>query len=161
MPRRWIVNASPIVTLSKAGHIGLLRATAESMSIPEAVAREIAAASPNDPARIWIETDGAACICPATVDPRVAEWNLGAGETAVLSLALERPGTDAVVDDAAARKAAATLGIPAIGTLGVVVLARGLGLILAASPVVDDLRRSGLYLSENVLRSALRLAGEE
>jgi predicted nucleic acid-binding protein len=47
-------------------------------------------------------------------------WDLGAGETAVLSYALANSGWTAVVDDNAARKCARSFAISAKGTLAVV-----------------------------------------
>jgi predicted nucleic acid-binding protein len=59
---------------------------------------------------------------PVRVDvvssPRVAAWDLGAGETAVLSHALANPPLRAVIDDMDARRCAQTLGIPMLGTGG-------------------------------------------
>ena len=57
--------------------------------------------------------------------------------------ALGLPGCRTVVDDLAARKFAASLGIPATGTLGIVLRARSQGIIPATRPVVEDLLRGG------------------
>jgi predicted nucleic acid-binding protein len=57
--------------------------------------------------------------------------------------ALGLPGCRTVVDDLAARKSAASLGIPATGTLGIVLRARSQGIIPATRPVVEDLLRGG------------------
>lgn len=69
---------------------------------------------------------------------------MGSGESEVLSLALARPGAKAVVDDLTARKCAYALGIPVMGGLGVVVLAKRQGMIPRASSVFHDLIQSGL-----------------
>ena len=62
-------------------------------------------------------------------------WDLGAGESAVLSWAMKRPGTLAVLDDFAARKCATALGIPVVGTLGVALLAKKRGVVQDARPL--------------------------
>ena len=41
MPDRWVVNASPLITLAKAGHLALLTALAREILIPEAVVAEV------------------------------------------------------------------------------------------------------------------------
>jgi predicted nucleic acid-binding protein len=68
----------------------------------------------------------------------------------------ERPA----VDDLAACRCAAALGIPVRGTLGLVLVARSRGVIPAARPVLEQLRRSGMYLSDRVRDRALSLIGE-
>jgi predicted nucleic acid-binding protein len=66
----------------------------------------------------------------------------------------EQLGVDLVlVDDAAARREAALLRIRITGTVGVLRLAAERGWIDVPA-VVAELRRSGLYLSESLIRSA-------
>ncbi len=57
-------------------------------------------------------------------EPTVQMWDLGAGETAVLIYALLHEGWRAVVDEGVARRCAYALGIPLIGTLGIILRAR-------------------------------------
>jgi hypothetical protein len=76
------------------------------------------------------------------------------------AVALGLPGCRAVIDDLAARKCAASLGIPVIGTLGIVLRARRQGIIPAARPVVEDLLRGGMFLSRSLLDRALALVDE-
>jgi predicted nucleic acid-binding protein len=65
-----------------------------------------------------------------------------------------------VMDDLAGRKCAASCGLLVRGTLGIVLLAKKRGMISAARPVIDDMLRTGLYLSKPVLDSALARVGE-
>jgi predicted nucleic acid-binding protein len=88
------------------------------------------------------------------------QWGLGPGESAVLAEAMGLPGCRAVIDDLAARKCAASLGIPFIGTLGIVLRARRQGIIPAARPVMEDLLRGGMFLSRALLDRALALVCE-
>ena len=92
--------------------------------------------------------------------PRVAAWNLGDGESSVLSYALENPACRAVVDDAEARRCARTLGIRTLGTGGVLVLAKQRGLIVSVAEGLNRLRQAGLWLSDDVARLLLARAGE-
>jgi predicted nucleic acid-binding protein len=92
----------------------------------------------------------------------VLEWSLGAGESAVLSLTLEEEGRRAVLDDAEGRRCARTLGIPVIGTLGVVLRARKEGFVASAAEVLRALRSSGLFIDDEIVRRVLReLLGED
>lgn len=88
-------------------------------------------------------------------DLDVLAWDLGAGETAVLSWALANPGWIAVLDDGMARRCAHTLSVPLLGTLGIIIRARRAGLIAAAAPVFRALQAQGLRLDEAVVREAL------
>lgn len=83
-----------------------------------------------------------------------------AGESAVLALAMQHPGTEAVIDDLLARKCAATLTVPVRGTLGIVLTAKNRGIIPLARPVIEDMMNIGLYLSKRVLNGTLSKVGE-
>ncbi len=65
-----------------------------------------------------------------------------------------------MIDDLAARRCAASLGLKVNGTLGLVLLAKQSGRIAAARPVMEDLIRGGMFLSRLVLDRALALVGE-
>ena len=64
----------------------------------------------------------------------------------MLAWAYTYPNTEAIVDDLAARRCAAALGIPVRGTLGLVLTAKQRGVIPAARPILERLRGSGMYL---------------
>ena len=85
---------------------------------------------------------------------------LDPGESAVLALAFGDPESEVVLDDQAARRAAARLGIPCVGTLGLVLTAKGLGVISEARPLVEELRQAGLYLDDDFVDEVLRRIGE-
>jgi len=106
------------------------------------------------------ETDWLMVRPVAAVPTAIIEWRLGAGESSVLALALAHPGTEAVIDDLAGRKCAASLRIPVRGTLGIVLTAKKRGAIPRARPVIEDMMTAGLYLSKYVLEAALRRVGE-
>jgi predicted nucleic acid-binding protein len=91
--RIWVVNASPLITLAQAGHLDLILRLCPDPLIPSAVANEIAAGPETDPARRWLKTEGQPRITTSiALDSRVVSWDLGGGETEVLSLALSQPG---------------------------------------------------------------------
>jgi predicted nucleic acid-binding protein len=90
----------------------------------------------------------------------VAVWQVGAGESQVLGWALREPGKVAILDDRAARRCATLLGIPVIGTVGVVALAKRRGLVSAAAPLFTALEEAGLFLSKALIREVLADLGE-
>lgn len=92
--------------------------------------------------------------------PGVAAWDLGAGESEILSWIIAEPGAIAILDDRSARQCAATFGIRTRGTLGVLLDAKRAGLITTVGPLIDKLRGGGLYLSDTIIENALKIAGE-
>lgn len=161
MRNSWVVNASPLILLAKVGRLDLLSDLADKLVIPAAVAAEILAGPVADPAGQWLRGDGAPWIrADAPLDPAVAAWDLGAGETAVLNWACQQRDFEAILDDRAARKCALIQRIPYRGTIGVILAAKKQGLIPAAKPVCDQVVQAGLLIDRNVLQGALSLAGE-
>jgi predicted nucleic acid-binding protein len=65
------------------------------------------------------------------------------------------------MDDRRGRRAAATIGVPVIGTLGLILVAKRQGVIGAARPVVEHLlRTTDWYLSVSFREQALARVGE-
>jgi predicted nucleic acid-binding protein len=156
-----VVNASPLIYLSRARLLDLLLILGPSLRVPRPVAAEIRMRGSSDETAHalatvpWLQT-----VESPAAPPEILEWDLGEGETAVLACALRVPGTLAVIDDLAARRCAETLKIPLIGTLGVVLRAKRQGRIEAARPVLERLAKAGMYLSDRVSNRALALVGE-
>ncbi|MGB3492092.1 MAG: DUF3368 domain-containing protein, partial [Elainellaceae cyanobacterium] len=114
-----------------------------------------------DSAVTWLQQAGQTLIQTApAVDSRVASWDLGLGESQVLSWAMSDRSYEAIIDDLAARKAAKILQIPVRGTLAVIVLAKQMGYIASAQQDLENLVQVGLRISPAVLAQAIALAGE-
>lgn len=161
MTKRWVINASPIISLTKIDRIHLLEQLCDKMVIPQGVADEIKLGGYNDSAAIWIEKHAQPFIQPVSViDPKVANWDLGLGESHVLSWAIEHSGYEAVLDDLAARKAAKVLQIPVRGTISVVILAKQQGFITSVREDLESLIEVGLRVSPTLMKQAIALAGE-
>lgn len=156
-----VVNASPLIFFSRSGHWDLLMSIARRILIPQAVADEIVARGQQDPTARQLQRAQQVQIVPVSHVPLVIErWGLGAGESAVIALAGVTSGAVVVMDDLAGRKCAASCGLIVRGTLGIVLMAKKRGAISAARPVMDDMLRTGMYLSRPVLDSALARVGE-
>ncbi len=157
-----IVNTSPLIHLAEGGLLDLLRGReGDSVWVPEPVAVEIRAYGESDPTaqalahHAWLE------VRPVSAVPdEILIWNLGSGESSVLALAKASPGSTAVIDDLAGRRCAEALGLPLRGTVGLVLSAKLAGRLPQARPVLEQLRDSGMYLSDATLSRALRLVGE-
>ncbi len=156
-----VINASPLIFLSRGRHLDILRHFFDNVYVPEAVANEIRRKGSGD---ITVESLDSATwiiILPTVPVPSmVLEWGLGLGESSVIAYACQHQGTVAVLDDLAARKCAASMNLPIRGTLGIVLVAKQRGIIPSARAVMEDLIRGGLYLSGPVLDAALARVGE-
>jgi predicted nucleic acid-binding protein len=156
-----VINASPLIFLSRGGHLDLLHRFARKILVPEPVAREIRAKGVHDvTAQTLADTAWLECIETSALPEVISAWALGPGESAVLAMAYAHPGMEAIIDDLAGRRCAALLGIPVRGTLGLVLSAKRRGYIPSARSVMEDLIESGLYLSRTVLDEALKRVDE-
>lgn len=159
--RHWVVNASPIILLAKVSLVSMLDLLCDDLVVPSGVVRELEQGPEDDPAREWLtRAVGNRKIEPTTLDTVVTSWDLGRGETEVISFAYQHPGFEAVVDDRAARTCASALGVPVRGTLAVLLLAKKEGHLDRIGPALTQLTSAGLYLDESLSRTALKLAGE-
>lgn len=159
-PRHWVVDASPLILLERAGLARLLGDLAAEIAIPDAVLEEIERGGDATARRLVGSLRNVRRVTDLAIDPRVTERGLGAGESAVLSFALCHAGCEAILDDRAARNCADALGIPARGTLGILLLAKREGRLPAVAPALEALVSVGIYLDADVQRLVLTLAGE-
>jgi predicted nucleic acid-binding protein len=120
------------------------------------VANEIAVGPENDAARLAIEAKMFSLVEAEEPTPELAAWDLGSGETAVLSYALANPGWTAILDDGAARKCAVTFGVEVKGSLAIIILAQKRGLIPQAKQVLHTMQEVGLRLDERTIRRVLK-----
>ncbi|OUL33528.1 twitching motility protein PilT [Nostoc sp. T09] len=158
---RIIINSSPLIVLFKSKQAELLPQLFKEIIVPEGVFTEVTSAGEDDaasrqlPSVSWIQI-----VKIPAVSPEIAAWDLGLGESQVLSLALTTSDCAAVVDDRAARRCGQSLGITTIGTGGLIVLAKRRGIILSVSPGIQALRDAGLWLSDTVVNLLKQQAGE-
>ena len=90
----------------------------------------------------------------------ILSWDLAAGETHVIGHAVMRSAGRVVIDDLEARRCAKAMGLAIIGTLGIVGRAKVTGLVDRAGPVIQRLRETGLYASDEIVQRLLREVGE-
>jgi predicted nucleic acid-binding protein len=81
-----VVNASPLIYLTETQQLELLRLAAEKVLVPSAVADEVRRWGEDDPAvRALTATPWLKIVDTPPVPASVQAWNLGPGESAVLS----------------------------------------------------------------------------
>ncbi len=157
----WVVNASPVILLGKIERLDLLTAVAGQVAVPQAVVEEVGAK--RDGGRILralVDLPLVATISTTPVGSDLLGWNLGPGETQVISHAMASGSDRVVLDDLQARRCATVMGLRPIGTLGIVGRAKAKGLIERAEPLVTRLRQVGLYVTDELVQRLLREVGE-
>lgn len=82
------------------------------------------------------------------------------GEAASIILAVEEDAGLIILDDKDARKIAEKLGLKVMGTAGIFLLAKKKGIIEEIKPILEEMRTSGFYLSDSIIKIVLREAGE-
>ncbi len=151
----WVVNASPLILLGKLQQLDLLAMLAPSLVVPEAVIREVAAGSGLDRATAGSMAWARERMRPdVPVATSVSLWDLGAGESQVISHCLVMSAV-AVLDDGEARACAQAHDLSLIGTLGVILRARKQGLIPAARPLIEALVSAGSFLDRSLVEREL------
>ena len=162
MPKKWVVNASPIISLCGINKASFLTELCDDLLIPKGVAEEIDRGTEDDPARIWLEEFGGTYIKDVgPIEPVIRAWDLGRGETEVINWAFANPDWTAVLDDRAARNCIHSLNCRVIGTIGIIIVAKNEQKIEAVNPLLNQLDQIGFRISRNLTDAAAALAGEK
>jgi len=157
-----VLNASPLIVLFRANLGNLLPKLFHEICIPGAVWDEVTGAGYRDePVSGLLNAEWARKLRVPEISPRIASWDLGAGESEVLTFALSHSGFRAMIDDKAARRCAKALGIQTLGTGGMLVIAKRRGVIGSVSTELEHLRRAGLWMSDELVELLLTEAGEK
>lgn len=156
-----ISNTTPFLYLHQLGYLDFLPQLYQTVLAPQAVVDELRQGElkgfdvPSLKALAWVQVQAV-----APLDLQRVTAGLDSGERGTIALALAKSDPLLILDDAAARAYAPTLGIRLTGTLGVLVKAKQSGLITAIRPCLDQLDKLGFYLGSHVRARILSLAGE-
>jgi hypothetical protein len=158
----WVVDATPLIFLSKLDQLDLLRRGADEVLTVPAVMREITVyhdraaqvlmSAAGDWLRVRVPVSEAALAMLLT--------QLDAGEAEAIGLAREIRADRIVLDDLDARRYARRLGLPVVGTVGLLLAARLRGDLPALRPELDRLARLGFRISASLFDEVVRAAGE-
>jgi len=157
-----VSNATPLIGLAMAERFDLLQKLFGLIYIPQGVYDEVVTEGGQ---RFGTqEVSDAAWIELVEVKDRLAVEvladDLGKGESETIVLAREMGADWVLVDERLARRKLDALGIPTIGTLGILLKAKEVGLLRTVAPAVELLRTRGFRLSRQVYDDVLRIAGE-
>jgi predicted nucleic acid-binding protein len=86
--------------------------------------------------------------------------SLEKGESEVLALAKEIKADLILLDEEKAGKSAAIAGFEVMGILGLLIVAKNLGLIYEVRPLIDELRIKKFRIGHRIVLETLKRAGE-
>ena len=162
MPEENVIcNTSPLLYLHQVSQLELLPNLYGTVIVPSAVEKELHAGHergvnvPEVSAIDWIQIRAPmeGNLLPAVVD-------LGRGEAEVIALGLELEGSLLVLDDQLARRIAKLNRLSFTGTIGVLVRAKLKGFLPSVRPVLKELKKTTMWLPEELVKLALEEANE-
>lgn len=158
-----VSDTSPIRALAHLGKVQLLHSLFGQVVLPPAVEAELRTPSRAASPIVDVSVYSFIRIQAAQDISRVQQFqqSLDAGESEALTLALETSAAIVLMDEAKGRAAATRLGLTVVGTLGVLVRAKAVGLIPAILPLMDSLEQDlGFFISAKLRSDVLAAANE-
>lgn len=150
-----VSDTSPLTALLTVGEAEILPKLFHEVVIPPAVRGELLRSHPRLPD--WLR------VATVKDTAQTAKYSqiVDAGEAEAIELARELRADQLLIDERKGRKLAVQEGVPVIGLLGVVLLARRKALIPSARTLLQRLENeAGMYLSEDIRKQALKTLGE-
>ncbi len=155
---RLVTNTGPLIALTKANALDVAGRLPFEIICPQQVRAELDAGRAEGYDRIqpsWL-----------TIEPLqrplelIARVTLGAGEAAVIQLALEQGIQRVCIDERRGRRTANAVGLQVAGTLGLLLRAKTEGIIPTIRPYIERLVQAGDWYHPDLIRRVLQGAGE-
>lgn len=153
-----ISNTTPLINFAEIGRMDLMQQLFGEIVIPMAVADELRAKSKQFPRAAKVCDLPFVRVQSAKNRDLVAilRHEIHAGEAECIVLALEQSSAVVILDDLAARVVAQQRGLPMIGTIGCLQVAKLDGLISQIGPHLRDLRdKARFWLSSRLIERVL------
>jgi len=161
MPKA-ISNTSPLLYLYRIGVIDWLPKLFDEVWIPSSVVNELKEGQrkgydvPNPDDYRWLQVKN-----PHAMPSEWLSLDLGLGELAAMALVLENRDHIVLLDDMLARHTAQAAGLVVWGSLKVLLEAKAAGYTDKIEPFIDRMNTAGMWVSHEIRRRILALAGEE
>ncbi len=148
-----VADTGPINYLIQIGCIEVLASLADSTVLPGAVHAELSHPAAPDSVRAWAQKLPGWVVVKNAVG-HVEAPDISATDREAIALARELHAKALLMDDQQARRCATTLGVPTMGTVGILEAAAARGLV-DLQTALSALRETSCYLSEAVIENAL------
>ncbi|MBF0338873.1 MAG: DUF3368 domain-containing protein [Nitrospirae bacterium] len=160
MEKVTISDSSPLISLASIAEFDLLRLFFKEIYIPEAVYQEVVIQGQGRFGQKEVEeADWIRIVAVKDKDDvqrLINRHRIDTGEAETLCLAQELKARNVVLDEIAARKHAENCGFRVIGTLGILKLAQGKGIIEDLKGRLEELESKGFRLSPNLYEDMLK-----
>jgi predicted nucleic acid-binding protein len=157
-----VCNSSPLIHLSKAGRLSLLRDFFQEILVPEEVLMESVENSGG--AEDAKEIENAGWIHPMAIEDmdlkKALKLTIDEGEAAAIVLALEQKADLVIMDDYDGRAMAKEYNLKVIGTIGILLKAKLEGKTISLKHDLDVLRMNGFWLGEELYSKLITEANE-
>ena len=158
-----VSDTTPLIGLASIGRLNVLQELFGEVYIPQAVYDETVTYGRAE-GRAKQDVDNASWIHVAQVQDRLAvnimldEMDLGEVEAIVLAGEMEADWV--LMDEKKGRRKLAQLDIPKIGTIGILLKAKQIGLIPSLRREIESLQKISFSISQLVVDEVLKMAGE-
>ncbi|KOR29611.1 nucleotide-binding protein [Achromatium sp. WMS3] len=155
-----ISNATPLIAFSRINRLQLLRKITKHLIIPEAVAQEISNYDDRRRGAIILSKEPWIDIASVKFESQVRLLlpTLDRGEAEVIALALEQQSKLVLMDELTGRKIAESLTV--CGSIGILIKAKQMEEIVAVKPLIDEMRRQGIYYGQKFINAVLKRVNE-
>jgi predicted nucleic acid-binding protein len=155
-----VSDSGPLISLAKINKFSLLKQVFKEIIIPEGVYIEVVEEGRGkDGAKETREALGKWVKKVRVKDSLAVQLllpDLKRGETESIVLAKELNADLILIDDRNARDIAEASGLIIKGTVGILLIAKEMGIIKEFKKVVDELRNKGFYLKDNTYNRILK-----
>lgn len=158
-----VSNTSPLIALAKVDALALLKSLFNEVHIPTAVHRELLAKTGPESQRLdeALKDYLIVTTCPPpTLEAETVTQGIGEGEQQAIILAHSLSKL-LLIDEKTGRQAARRLNIQVTGVVGVLIQAKNVSLIAKVSPVLEEMRQNGYWLSDSLMALAVKLDNED
>lgn len=146
-----IADTSCLILYSKIGLIHILHSLYSDVIVTPEVANEFGESMPE-----WISVQYAK---PSNIT-LFEIYNLGAGETTSLALALELKNSTVILDDDKAKRIAKSFNLDVTGSLGLIVKAKEKNIIPSVKDVLIKIKATSFHLPSPLENLILKVSGE-
>lgn len=157
-----VTNIGPLIALAKVDQLALLPQLFGDVYTPLAVQRELLAKRGLEVDRLIVALDEFITVETAPElrpEVRIVTSDLDVGEREAIALAYESRKI-LLIDERLGRMAARRLNLSVTGTVGVLITAKQAGLVPSVTPLLEEMRQQGYWLSNKLIEIASRLSGE-
>lgn len=155
-----IADASPLISLAILEKLHLLDQLFDEIYISVAVYNEIGQENKAYAAELKSFAQNRVREVQNQLALQLLKRELDAGEAEAIILAIESRVANILIDEHKGRKVAEANGLLPIGTIGVLIRAKRMGLIQAVQPNLDKLIENRRRISKALYAKALQLARE-